>query len=73
MTIAVAAGRVAQRFWRTAPMNETVGANIFPGEEALPDSNPAEAQWEAHIAGSGKSTEIVPMLYGPPSLYPRST
>ncbi|KAK8091530.1 glucose oxidase [Apiospora hydei] len=51
-TIAVAAGRAAQKFWRTAPMSELVGANTVPGPEALPDSNATDARWEAHLANT---------------------
>ncbi|KAK8057131.1 GMC oxidoreductase [Apiospora saccharicola] len=51
-TIAIAAGRVAQRFWRTAPMAELVGANTVPGAEVLPESNATDAQWEAHLASA---------------------
>ncbi|KAK8109208.1 glucose oxidase [Apiospora sp. TS-2023a] len=52
MTIAIAAGRVAQRFWRTTPMAELVGANTVPGAELLPESNATDAQWEAHLASA---------------------
>ncbi|KAK7990324.1 hypothetical protein PG990_014604 [Apiospora arundinis] len=51
-TITIAAGRAAQTFWRTAPMAEIVGANVFPGTEALPDLNATDAQWEAHLANA---------------------
>ncbi|KAK7937274.1 uncharacterized protein PG986_014142 [Apiospora aurea] len=51
-TIAVAAGRAAQKFWRTAPMSELVGANTVPGPEALPNYNATDAQWEAHLANT---------------------
>ncbi|KAK7909040.1 hypothetical protein PG985_014918 [Apiospora marii] len=54
-TIAIAAGRVAQKFWQTSPMAELVGANTVPGAEALPDFNATDAQWEAHLTSAGES------------------
>lgn len=57
-TIAIAAGRVAQKFWRTAPMAELVGANTVPGAAALPGFNATDAQWEAHLASAGESVSF---------------
>ncbi|KAK8022749.1 hypothetical protein PG993_013516 [Apiospora rasikravindrae] len=51
-TIAIAAGRAAQRFWRTAPMAESVGANTVPGPEALPDLNATDAQWGSYLTST---------------------
>jgi choline dehydrogenase len=53
LALATSAGRLARKFWRSKPVNETVVAPIAPSLEQL-SNDATDAQWDTYLRSDGE-------------------